>query len=97
MTFDEKLDDILLDYLNHMREAVAIEQIKQAFADEGYMKPEYMVVDEGKHPEIQFEKVMTGQEFFDRFDEITDALLDFKKSLTDIEYMEAAKKAAGII
>lgn len=81
----------------------AIAQIKQAFADEqrrqGYLAP--------RDNEGNFEVVMTGQMFYDRFEKIVredtdhfevDPMLtkeDLPTAITN-KVLEAAKKAAGI-
>lgn len=86
MTLDEKLREIFRNpewgqYRNNWQFEIA--QIKAAFAEEGYVQvPQVEIVtryEAGKKPElfmVNGEEVMTGQEWYDRFE----------KEVMDIQY-----------
>lgn len=82
----------------------AINQIKQAFADEGYVNiPMVETVtrfERGHVPEIYMvngKEVMTGQEWYDRFAHELEVELDHKIDRTwNIAIYKAAKRAAGL-
>lgn len=77
----------------------AISRITQAFADENYIQVPNVIhdIDKGSWLEVNSKQVMTGQEWLDRFDKITDRMLEATgRKLTDMEYMEAAERASGL-
>lgn len=80
MTDQDELDQKLVEILNKARREqrpdarVLIPELKQAFADEGYVHiPQVEIVtryERGEKPELYMvngKKVMTGQEWYDRF------------------------------
>lgn len=93
---DERLREIIesLEFEGHTYKTApkAIAQIKQAFAEEGWCAPIHFI-DRGDGIKVSAEQVMTGQEWYDRFEkEIRkNGKADFNKEL-----LEAAKKAAGL-
>jgi len=87
----------------------AVRAIKEAFADEGYIQipsvTEVVDDDKGTHLEVRGVRVMTGQEWYDRFekeassnnfDEIASGRMRQVFINLNNAYLEAAKKAAGL-
>jgi len=107
MSLDEKLREIVADM---PYPDAAVETIKQAFTDSGYLNSVRMngktIVMNGKDPLGQVvywpDKAMTGQEWYDRFEkELEHKVIGVGYGGQDALYVfnyvvGAAKKAAGL-
>lgn len=94
-SLDDKLRGIIGNGYDRFDVEKAIAQIKQAFADEGWIKPEGadLIAD-------VLDDMMTGQEWYDRFmKELPDSidLVHPDREVFDRRWaITAAKKAAGL-
>jgi hypothetical protein len=99
---DDKLASIVRRYEvdNHMFARDAVAEIKQAFADAGYMTPQERVDWHKKH---FTQDHMTGQEWYDRFKAelqrqgppTLEARMAYPEEI-EANVLEAAQRAAGI-
>lgn len=94
MSLDDKLREIV-DFEGETEEYAneTIAQIKQAFADEGWIHSPLV---DYQFKRIKSGELMTGQEFFDRFEPLLEDI-DLNSKTRYRELKEAAKKASGII
>lgn len=93
---DGKLKEILQANLGYasMSDNYFITQIKQAFADEGYMTARERVE---WHEEHFNQNHMTGQEWYGRFERaLARRYVNHSKDKPYWEALEAAKKASGL-
>ena len=105
-TLDDRLREILrADRANELAIAETIAQIKQAFADEGWIKIPQIVEVEGKletqhnFVDINNMRYMTGQEWYDRFERELQRVAfvdeyDVRNAVN--QCWDAAMKAAGL-
>ena len=94
---DEKLREIIVNLLdtgmpNSISQDEAHKQIKQAFADAGYSYQERNLFKGLKLART----VMTGQEWYERFDRELDDYADISGDVSYSDCLKAAKRAAGL-
>lgn len=102
MSIDDRLREILTANHDEMDDfADEIVEIKQLFADEGYVQFKYepgaKVFTEEEGLQLLLDKgFMTGQEWYDRFEKELDKMSDTKNLWVGTGIDKAAKKAARL-